>query len=219
MTEEIFDICDADDQVIGQATRSQVHAQGLLHRAVHIWVWRSDGTLLVHLRSPHKDEYPNTFTSSASGHVDHGEDYLTAAQRELREELGMTGDLTFVCKLPAGPETANEHTVLYELRTDAPARPDPIEISEEEIEIALQDRMVTKVIYLEQPDLAKPIEQVSGTLTEDVSPRADLLKVADMKGRPMAILRIGGRVPDPHSPADEFYSRSPIFFLNSPSAP
>ncbi len=130
MTEEIFDICDADDQVIGQATRSQVHAQGLLHRAVHIWVWRSDGTLLVHLRSPHKDEYPNTFTSSASGHVDHGEDYLTAAQRELREELGMTGDLTFVCKLPAGPETANEHTVLYELRTDAPARPDPIEISE-----------------------------------------------------------------------------------------
>lgn len=97
--------------------------------------------------------------------------------------------------------------------------PIPIEITEEEIEIALQDRMVTKVVYLEQPDLAKPIEQVSGTLTEEVSPRADLLKVADMKGRPMAILRIGGRVPDPHSPADEFYSRSPIYFLNSPPAP
>lgn len=97
--------------------------------------------------------------------------------------------------------------------------PIPIEITDEEIEIALQERMVTKVIYLEQPDLARPIEQTSGTLTEDVNPQANLLKVADMKGRPMAILRIGGRVPDPNSPVDEYYSRSPIYFLNTPAAP
>lgn len=129
MAIEIFDICDADDRVVGQATRAQVHAQGFLHRAVHIWVWRSDGTLLIHLRSPQKDEYPSTFTSSASGHVDHGEDYEAAAHRELREELGLQGKLTYSRKLPAGPETANEHTVLFEMISDSPIDPDPGEIT------------------------------------------------------------------------------------------
>ncbi|MCA8996549.1 MAG: hypothetical protein KDA80_06185 [Planctomycetaceae bacterium] len=94
--------------------------------------------------------------------------------------------------------------------------PIPIEITEEEIEIALRDQMVTKVIYLEQPDLANPIQQVGGVLTEDVRPTANLLQVADMKGRPMAILRIGGRIPDRHSATDEFYSRSPLFWNRGP---
>ena len=81
--DELFDICDADDRVIGQARRADVHAQNLLHRAVHVWVIRSDGRLVAQRRSATKDQYPNSLTSSASGHLDHGEDYLTAATREL----------------------------------------------------------------------------------------------------------------------------------------
>lgn len=129
MTNELFDICDDQDNVIGQAPRARVHAQGLLHRAVHIWVWRSDGRMLVHLRSERKDEFPLCYTSSASGHVDAGEDYETAAHRELKEELGLNGELKFQVKLSASEETANEHTVLYFLHSDAPVNPDPEEIA------------------------------------------------------------------------------------------
>lgn len=129
MSEEIFDVCDPDDNVIGQASRSDVHARGLLHRAVHIWVWRSDGRLMMHLRSANKDEYPLCYTSSASGHVDAGEDYETAAHRELEEELNLAGDLNYQTKLTASPATANEHTVLYFLRSDDEPTPDPNEIA------------------------------------------------------------------------------------------
>ncbi|MCA9081006.1 MAG: NUDIX domain-containing protein [Planctomycetaceae bacterium] len=129
MSEELFDICDEHDNVIGQAPRSHVHAHNLLHRAVHIWAYNSAGELMIHLRSSTKDQYPNCYTSSASGHVDAGEDYETAAYRELSEELQLAGALEYVGKLPAGPATAYEHTVLYRLTTDATPQPDPAEIA------------------------------------------------------------------------------------------
>lgn len=88
--------------------------------------------------------------------------------------------------------------------------PVPITIEESEIRIALQDRMVTKVIYLEQPSIALPKSQEGAIHVEDLGPRANLLKAADLRGRPIAILRLGGRIPDPQAPSDEFYSRSPL---------
>jgi len=88
--------------------------------------------------------------------------------------------------------------------------PVPIEISEEEIQVALQDQMVTKVVYLEQPDLAFPTTQTQGIRVEKLSPQENLLQAADQRGRPLAIVRIGGRIPDPRSPTDEFFSQSPV---------
>ncbi|MFG0333386.1 MAG: NUDIX domain-containing protein [Maioricimonas sp. JB049] len=149
--EEIFDVCDADDRVIGQAPRSQVHARGLLHRAVHIFVFRHDGRLLVHRRSATKDEYPHCYTSSASGHVEAGEDYEPAAVRELEEELGLTSPLQYLAKFPGGPETANEHSVLFRTVTDAEPTPDPGEI--ESIE------------YLTLADVAARLERHPGEFT------------------------------------------------------
>ena len=151
-SQELFDICDADDRVIGQATRGDVHAQGLLHRAVHIWVFDTAGRLLLHRRTATKDEYPRCYTSSASGHLDAGEDYDAAAARELREELALAGPLTYQTKLPGGPHTANEHTVLYQLITDAAPTPDPTEI--ESIEYLTLDEVDARVS--ESPELFTP---------------------------------------------------------------
>ena len=50
MPEEIFDVVDVDDNVIGQATRSEVHAQNLLHRAANIFVFNTNGQLLLQKR-------------------------------------------------------------------------------------------------------------------------------------------------------------------------
>ena len=143
MPEEIFDVCDEHDHVIGQAPRSDVHAHNLLHRAVHIWVYNTRGELMIHLRSTSKDQYPSCYTSSASGHVDAGETYETAAHRELNEELNLHGELTYIGKLPASPETAYEHTVLYRLTTDEPPQPDPGEIARVEFHpVAVIQQMV-----------------------------------------------------------------------------
>ncbi|GAB4142641.1 MAG: hypothetical protein Tsb009_13100 [Planctomycetaceae bacterium] len=111
--DELFDIVDENDIVIGQATRGEVHARGLLHRATSIFVFNSAGQLLLQFRSETKDEFPSCWTSSASGHLDAGESYFEAAQRELFEELGLKTNLEYLTTLPAAPETANEHTALF----------------------------------------------------------------------------------------------------------
>lgn len=141
---ELFDVCDEDDRVIGQAPRGEVHARGLLHRAVHIFVFNSRGELLLHRRSKQKDEYPSRITSSASGHLAVGEDYATAAVRELEEELGLVAPLEFAAKFPASAETANEHTHLYVAHTDATPIPDADEIAE--VEWALPEEVARRMV-------------------------------------------------------------------------
>lgn len=126
--EEVFDVVDEQDCVVGQAPRSVVHACKLLHRAVHVFVFNTRGELLLQLRSASKDEFPLCYTSSASGHLGSGETYAAAAPRELEEELGISGPLEWLAKFPASAETAQEHTVLYRMTTDEPPRIDEGEI-------------------------------------------------------------------------------------------
>jgi isopentenyl-diphosphate Delta-isomerase len=130
MSEELFDVVDQDDLVLRQAPRSEVHARHWLHRAAHIFVFNSRGELLVHRRSATKDECPNICTSSASGHLAAGEDYATAAVRELEEELGLTSAIEFLGIIPAnGPHTSYEHSGLFRTMTDQTPRFDPNEIA------------------------------------------------------------------------------------------
>lgn len=129
MTEEMFDVVDESDEVLRQLPRSQVHAEKLIHRATHIFVFRSDGRMLVHKRTDHKEEFPGVWTSSASGHVSAGETYDETAPRELFEELGLRAELTRLHKFAACEDTCREHTVLYETVCDDVVMADPNEIA------------------------------------------------------------------------------------------
>ena len=75
MAEEIFDVVNERDEVVGQLSRREVHRQGLMHRAVHILMFNSAGKVFLQKRSMKKDNFPGTWDSSAAGHVDTGEDY------------------------------------------------------------------------------------------------------------------------------------------------
>ncbi len=86
--------------------------------------------------------------------------------------------------------------------------PVPLEITAADVAAAAQNRLVTKVVYLEQPDLALPEPQQDGLHTTDFSNATHLMKAADERGRPMAIIRIGGRLPDPRNPDPAFFSTS-----------
>jgi isopentenyldiphosphate isomerase len=89
MPEEIFDVVNERDEVIDRKPRREVHAQGLLHRAVHVLVFNSRGEIFLQKRSMKKDRQPGVWDSSCSGHVDSGEAYDETAIRELSEELGL----------------------------------------------------------------------------------------------------------------------------------
>src|SRR3989338_9110647 len=90
---EFFDVIDKNNKVIGKAPRDECHKKGLLHRAIHIMILNSKGEILLQKRSKKKDLYSGWWTSSASGHVEAGDDYEESAHRELKEELGVEAKL------------------------------------------------------------------------------------------------------------------------------
>lgn len=132
MQEDIFDIVDENDRVIGQAPRSEAHRKNLRHRAVHVLVFNSEGEVFMQKRSMSKDRWPGAWDSSCSGHLNSGEDYLEAAYRELDEELGYKpdNDLEVLFKLLPCEDTGNEFIVVYWVRGTGPFR-----LNHEEIEI------------------------------------------------------------------------------------
>lgn len=119
--DEIFDIVDEQDKVIGALPRSEIHKRGLKHRAIHIFWFRNDGMLCLQRRSYAKDNSPGMLSSSCAGHVDSGETYLTAAVRELDEELGIKvspDQLHEIDYAPTHEELGHEFVRSYLLRGD-----------------------------------------------------------------------------------------------------
>jgi isopentenyl-diphosphate Delta-isomerase len=115
-SEELFDVVDEQDRVVGQAARWDVHARNLLHRAVHVLVYDEAGRFFLQRRSLSKDSFPGCWDASCTGHLDAGEDYETAARRELGEELGwhdVSQALRQVTKLMASPETGYEFIEVF----------------------------------------------------------------------------------------------------------
>ena len=90
MSEEQVVIVDEENQVTGSAPRSVMRRDGLCHRATFIFVFDSEGYLYIQKRTLTKDVYPGYFDLAAGGVVAEGEDYDTAAARELSEELGIS---------------------------------------------------------------------------------------------------------------------------------
>lgn len=87
---ELYDIYNISGELVGtQLPRRIVHRDGYWHKTIHLWVLNSDGELLLQKRSAGKDTNPNLWDISAAGHLDSGEDSLTAALRETREEIGL----------------------------------------------------------------------------------------------------------------------------------
>lgn len=125
---EIFDVVDNHDVVLRQATRHDVHAGNLRHRAVHIFIFNQRDELFLQKRSRKKDRHPCLWDSSASGHVAAGQTYDETARRELLEELGVQTALQAVGALPAGVETGWEFIQLYRGRHEGPFRLPPLEI-------------------------------------------------------------------------------------------
>ncbi len=98
---ELLEIVDEQDKVIGIETRDNIHQQGLLHREIHIWVKNDKGEILFQRRSPTKDTYPNLLDASVGGHVEPGMTYEATAVKEMKEELGLSvniKDIQFVRK-------------------------------------------------------------------------------------------------------------------------
>jgi isopentenyl-diphosphate delta-isomerase type 1 len=125
---DILEMVDSHDKVIGRGTRGEIHRRGFFHRAVHMFVFNPAGQIYIQRRSRSKDRHPGKLDSSAAGHVDPGETYEETAIRELQEELGIQAEVKEILRVSASEQTDNEHVVLFEVVTESKPVPNPEEI-------------------------------------------------------------------------------------------
>ncbi len=88
MAKELIQIVDENDHPIASATREEAQTKNLIHRIVIVYVLDDKSNVLLQKRGPNV-QFANCWDHSAAGHVDAGESYEHAAQRELAEELGV----------------------------------------------------------------------------------------------------------------------------------
>ena len=130
--EEIFEVVDADDRVIGQALRSECHGNpNLIHRVAHILVFNGRRQVLLQKRSMSKDIQPGRWDTSVGGHLMPGEGYQEAAVREAQEELGLTDiDLEFLYHSKIRNTIESENSATFRAFSEGPFEHNGLEIDE-----------------------------------------------------------------------------------------
>lgn len=102
--------------------------------------------------------------------------------------------------IPYEPEAELYPTIELIDRTYPPAEkahrfPIPIAFDAVDIEAALRGELVTRVVYLEDSQNAEPVGYAGPQRVFESAPGEDMLQTADYFGRPLAIIRLGSRVP------------------------
>lgn len=129
--DELLDIVDERDRVVGQARRSEAYARRLRHRCTFVLARNTAGEVFVHRRTARKLVLPSLYDMFVGGVVGAGESYDEAALREAEEELGVSGMpaptplFKFLYETP-------EHTwwsSVYEIRCESPVNPQAIEVA------------------------------------------------------------------------------------------
>ena len=119
--EEIFDVVDVNDNVIGQAHRRKCNSDPkLIHRAVFVLIFNDQNLILWQKRSATKDVDAGKWVTSASGHVMAGDDYEETAIREVKEELGIDVSLTFLGKFLFRYLKENEYSAVFKAFSNGP---------------------------------------------------------------------------------------------------
>jgi isopentenyldiphosphate isomerase len=129
--DEIIDIVDEQDRVVGQATRGEAYDRRLRHRCSFVLVRDGAGRIFVHRRTPDKAVFPSAYDMWVGGVLAAGESYDDGAVREAREELGAPGlrEVEFLFKfLWETPEYA-WWSAVYRTTWDGPVHPQAEEVA------------------------------------------------------------------------------------------
>ena len=150
MYKEYFDVLDEDGNKTGIIKlRDEVHRDGNWHKTVHIWIINDNGDILLQRRCKTKDSYPNMLDISRAGHLSAGDDSITGAIRELKEELNIEikpSKLQFIKTLKTSSKSTqtfinNEFTDIYFLR-----------INKSIEEMKYQEEEISEIFYVPYKD-------------------------------------------------------------------
>ena len=148
--EEQVVLVTENDEVLGLMNKQEAHEKGILHRAFSVFLFNNEGEMLLQKRAKGKYHSPGCWTNAVCSHPRDGESYLQAAQRRMREELGISSKLEekfhFIYKADVGQELW-EHELDY------------VFYGIFEGEFQLNTEEVESVRYIKMEELLEEIEQ------------------------------------------------------------
>ncbi|WP_419868132.1 isopentenyl-diphosphate Delta-isomerase [Chryseobacterium sp. CT-SW4] len=104
--EEFVVLVTPQDDILGLMEKQQAHINGLLHRAFSVFLFNSKGEMLLQKRAAEKYHSPHQWTNAVCSHPRDNETYQEGAQRRLKEELGISAELSekfhFIYKADVG---------------------------------------------------------------------------------------------------------------------
>jgi isopentenyldiphosphate isomerase len=131
--DEIVDVVDEEDRVVGRARRGEVYAKGLRHRAAFVLARDARDRIFVHRRTATKLLFPSRYDMFVGGVLGPGESYDDGALREAEEELGVSGLPRPLPLFRFRYDAPNGHgswwSAVYEVRCTLPVRPQVEEVA------------------------------------------------------------------------------------------
>ena len=95
---------DEHDNQLGLMPKMEAHEKAVLHRAFSVFIFNSDGDLMLQQRAAHKYHSPLLWTNTCCSHQRDGESNIEAGKRRLVEEMGFSTELkevfSFIYKAP-----------------------------------------------------------------------------------------------------------------------
>ncbi|MDB5162334.1 MAG: idi [Candidatus Saccharibacteria bacterium] len=157
MSEKLIFV-DERDQPIGAGPREEAWEQGYFTRNIRVVLRDENGRFLSQKRSANKSSYPSMWTVAASGHVDDGESWEVAAQRETHEEIGASADMSFVggfvFKVDEGQKKIRQVIHVYEGTINSST---PLKLQEDEVdELKWYDLDELTLLVKHSPELFTP---------------------------------------------------------------
>lgn len=150
-------IVDHNDKVLGTMPKMEAHRHGVLHRAFSVFVFNSDGNMLLQRRADHKYHSGGLWTNTCCSHPLTDTDITLQAALRTRQEMGLTpdrmkhiGNLIYRAELDCGM-VEHELDHIYVGYSDQIPEPDPDEVS--------------GYLYMPLPELRKALSIVPNEFT------------------------------------------------------
>lgn len=158
--EEMLDIVNENNEVVGVASYNDAYEKRLNHRIVHVLIFNEKGEIFLQQRSAKKNFCPGHWSTSAGGHVQAGEPYEKAAARELEEELGINLPLTKIFECPYDHYKMRKFLEVYRGISDGPFKLNQEEVADGKWFSISDVREMVRKNELVHPELAHVIEKL-----------------------------------------------------------
>ena len=91
MSQELIDVLDENGIKTGEILpREEIHKKGLWHRSIVVAIINDKNEILLQQRAEQKDKNAGMWDISVAGHISTGQDALSAAAREINEEISIS---------------------------------------------------------------------------------------------------------------------------------